>query len=518
MRPSTSTSSPSRSTAAARPAGAARSRRMHLLQGGCRQVAARRLRAGGQALGHGRHPRRTSASTPARGLWITFEPVLEQAHARVPVLETARHPDLFNGPESFTPGRPLPAGRGGRSAGPVRRLPASTRSASRVGRRGQGAGRVDRDRRSPMDLLDVDVRRMHAVPGQPRLSARPHRGELGLLYAMHWPFRQWRRARGVRAIGVARPAGGARRLLRRELAAGSAPTGTRRPASTPAYDYSYGRQNWFAARGRRMHAPCARRWRCSINRRSPSSSSKGRDALRACSNRICANDVDVAPGRLVYTQWLNERGGIEADLTVTRLGEDRVHGRHRAPRRRAATSLAAPHIPARGQCCRSTDVTSALPMLGADGARDRARCCAADAAPTLPTRRSRSAPRREIEIGYASVRASRITYVGELGWELYVPAEFALHVFDRVAGGRRRARPRTCGLPRDERLPHREGLPPLGPRHRRDDTPLEAGLGVHRRVRQARWLRRARGGYCGGRSQASPASDCSSSGSRTPMS
>ena len=147
-------------------------------------------------------------------------------------------------------------------------------------------------------------------------------------------------------------------------------------------------------------------------------------------NRVCANDIDVAPGRIVYTQWLNERAGIEADLTVTRIDEDdylivtsgETEVRDFAYLRRRLGDSARVHL---------HNVTSALAVLSLMGPRAR------DFLQSLtPNDLSNSAfpfgSSREIELGYARIRAARITYVGELGFELYMPTEFALGVYETI--------------------------------------------------------------------------------------
>jgi heterotetrameric sarcosine oxidase gamma subunit len=147
-------------------------------------------------------------------------------------------------------------------------------------------------------------------------------------------------------------------------------------------------------------------------------------------NTVSANNVDVDPGRVVYTQWLNERGGIEADLTVTRLAEDKflvVTGA--VPQTRDMAWLKR-HTPD-GAHCVATDITSGLPMIAVMGPNSRAlleKLSGAD----LSNAAFPFATSQELEIGYAHVRASRLTYVGELGWELYIPTEFVAHVFETL--------------------------------------------------------------------------------------
>jgi glycine cleavage system aminomethyltransferase T len=201
---------------------------------------------------------------------------------------------------------------------------------------------------------------------------------------------------------------------------------------------------------------------------------QGRDSL-ATLNLICANQIDVAPGRIVYTQWLNDRGGIEADVTVTRLDATSflvVTGASGQTRDLAWLNR---HIPP-GALCIATDITSGLPMLALMGPNSRALLeqvsgeDLSDAAFPFGTS-------REIELGYARIRASRITYVGELGFEIYIPAEFALHVFDTLwqAGAAHGLTPAGFHTLNNCRV--EKGYRHWGHDIGDEDTPAEAGLG-----------------------------------------
>jgi 4-methylaminobutanoate oxidase (formaldehyde-forming) len=184
--------------------------------------------------------------------------------------------------------------------------------------------------------------------------------------------------------------------------------------------------------------------------------------------------VDVAPGRIVYTQMLNRRGGIECDLTVTRLAEDAslvvtiaAAATHDADWIRRGLGEARATL---------TDVTSAYAVLGVMGPRARDVLSAVTAADlsnaTFPFGTS-----REIELGPALVRATRITYVGELGWELYVPAEFAASVYDAVTAAGEAASLRHAGYHAMDSLRMEKGYRSWGHDIGSEDTPLEAGLG-----------------------------------------
>jgi 4-methylaminobutanoate oxidase (formaldehyde-forming) len=400
-----------------------------------------------------------------------FEPILSDAIARVPLLEKAGIALFFNGPESFTPDDRYYLGE----TPEVRDLYVATGFNSIGIQSSGGAGLVlaqwIKDGHPPMDVSGVDVRRIHPFQSVKSYVHDRTVESLGLLYAMHWPYRQVETARGARRSPI----------HDRLVAAGAcmgevngwerpnwyAPTGVE-----PKYEYSYGRQNWFPYADAEAKA-----LQSQVVMFDQSSFAKflveGRDAAKVL-NTISANDVDVDPGRIVYTQWCNERGGIEADLTVTRMAEDRflvVTGC--APQIRDFAWLKR-HIPEDARCM-AMDITSGLPMFALMGPSSRPmleRLSGADLSTAAwPFGRS-----KEIEIGYARVRASRITYVGELGWELYIPAEFAVHVFERIldvgAGyGLKLAGMHTMNNCRVEKAYRHWGHDISD-----EDTPVEAGL------------------------------------------
>jgi 4-methylaminobutanoate oxidase (formaldehyde-forming) len=207
-----------------------------------------------------------------------------------------------------------------------------------------------------------------------------------------------------------------------------APEGT-----APEYEYSYFRQNWFEHSAREHHAV-----RDSLGLFDQSSFAKfrleGPDAMQAL-NRICGNNVDVRVGRIVYTQWLNEKGGIEADLTVTRLAGDCYLIVTAAETEIKDFNWLKRNIAPDARCI-ATNVTSGLAVISLMGPRSRELL-----QQLTPADMSHAAfpfaSSQEIELGYAMVRASRITFVGELGWELYVATEFAQSVYDEtIAAGK----------------------------------------------------------------------------------
>lgn len=400
-----------------------------------------------------------------------FEPVLNKAVDRVPVLATTGIATWFNGPESFTPDDRYLLGE----TAEVRDLFVACGFNSIGIQSSGGAGKVlaewIRDRQAPIDLPGMEVRRMHPCQGtRAYLKARTTES-LGLLYAMHWPFRQVETARGVRRTAFHD------RLLALGACMGELSGWERanwfdEPGSRPAYEYSYERQNWFD----NVAAECrAVRERVALFDQSSMAKFlvQGRDACTVL-NHICTADVDVAPGRIVYTQWLNERGGIEADLTVTRLSADRFMVVTSVSSHIRDLAYLHEHIPS-GTTCTVTDLTSGLSMLGLMGPNARALLAEVSGA-DLGNEAFPFGTSQEIEIGCAIVRASRITYVGELGWELYIPAEFALHVFECLTAAGPAHGLRLAGFHAMNACRTEKGYRHWGHDIGIEDTPLEAGL------------------------------------------
>jgi glycine cleavage system T protein len=400
-----------------------------------------------------------------------FAPILESAMRRIPALERVGIRKFFNGPESFTPDVRYMLGE----TPEMKRLYVAVGFNSTGIQSAGGAGKVLAEwivgGHAPMDLWDVDIRRMQRFQANKRYLVDRVSESLGLLYAMHWPYRQYESARGVRTSALYE------RLAERGACFGETAGWERANWFVandvePHYVYSYGRQNWF---------PCAaaehRAVREAVALFDQSSFAKflvqGRDA-ECLLQRICANDVAVPAGRIVYTQWLNARGGIEADLTVTRLTETEFM---------VVTSTACGvrdfdwlvrHIPDESHVF-AADVTSGYAVLGVMGPRSRA-LLETVSGEDLSNAAFPFAASREIEIGYAKVRAARITYVGELGWELYVPTEFARNVFDAIAGAGEGFDLKLAGMHAMDSCRMEKAYRSWGHDIADEDTPLEAGL------------------------------------------
>ena len=297
-----------------------------------------------------------------------FEPLLADAIRRLPALGEVGIKLFFNGPESFTPDDRYQLGE----APEVRGFYVAAGFNSIGIQSAGGVGKVLADwivdGHAPMDLWDVDLRRMMPFQGNRKYLRERTVEALGLLYDMHWPFRQIASARPARTSVLHQ------RLAARGACFGEtagweranwfAPEGTE-----PVYEYSYGRQNWFE-HSAAEHAAV----REGVGLFDLSSFAKfllqGRDAERVL-NRISANDVAVAPGRVVYTQWLNERGGIEADLTVTRLAHESFLVVTAAAGQTRDFAWLSRHIPDDAHAV-LTDVTSGYAVLGIMGPKARA--------------------------------------------------------------------------------------------------------------------------------------------------
>jgi 4-methylaminobutanoate oxidase (formaldehyde-forming) len=401
-----------------------------------------------------------------------IEPLLAAAMHRTPALEKTGINLFFNGPESFTPDDRYLLGE----TPEVRNLFVAAGFNSIGIQSAGGAGKVLADwmldGHPPMDLWDVDIRRV--MPFQRNRSYLRDRTveSLGLLYAMHWPFRQPETARGVR-----------RSILHDRLAAQGACFGETAgwerpnwyaPAGVKAeYEYSYGRQNWFDYSAAEHQAV-----RNAVGIFDQSSFAKfvvqGPDA-EAVLNRISANNMSVPVGKVVYTQWLNERGGIEADLTVTREALDRYLVVTAAATQTRDFSWLQRNIPADARAT-AIDVSSSMAVLGVMGPRSRellSQLTEADMSPAaFPFGTSQI-----IDLGYARVRASRITYVGELGWELYIPTECAPGVFDALMQAAPSVGGRLAGYHALNSLRMEKGYRHWGHDISDEDTPLQSGLG-----------------------------------------
>jgi glycine cleavage system T protein len=241
----------------------------------------------------------------------------------------------------------------------------------------------------------------------------------------------------------------------------------------PEYEYSWGRQNWFPYSAQEHMAV-----REKVGLYDLSSMAKfmlqGQDA-EGVLQHICTNNLDVPVGKIVYTQLLNKNGGIEADLTVTRLVDNQYLIVTAGGTETRDFDWISRHIRQHGQAA-LTNVTSAYAMLGVMGPKSRELLSALTDA-DLSNEAFPFATAREINVAYARALALRISYVGELGWELYVPPDFVMGVYDALMHEGEKLGLRLVGLHAIDSLRLEKGFRHWGSDLTPEDTPLEAGLG-----------------------------------------
>jgi len=401
-----------------------------------------------------------------------IEPLIESAMRRVPALQDSGVQVFFNGPESFTPDDRYLLGE----TPEVRGLYVAAGFNSIGIQSAGGAGKVLADwivdGHPPMDLWDVDIRRCMPFQRNKRYLRDRTAESLGLLYAMHWPYRQADTARGVRksALHDRLAAAGA---CFGEVAGFERPNWFAPPGVAAAYEYSYGRQNWFEHSAAEHRAV-----REAVGLFDQSSFAKfvveGPDA-ESVLGMISAADVAVPVGRIVYTQWLNERGGIEADLTVTRESEHRYLVVTACATQTRDLAWLRRHIPETARAA-AVDVSSAYAVLGLMGPLSR-QLLGSLTDTDLGNDAFPFGASRIIDLGYARVRASRITYVGELGWEFYVPTDCVQSVYDEIIRAGAAFGLKLAGYHAMNSLRMEKAYRHWGHDISDEDTPLEAGLG-----------------------------------------
>jgi glycine cleavage system T protein len=327
------------------------------------------------------------------------------------------------------------------------------------------------DGEPPFDLWEVDIRR--AQPFQKnRAYLRERVSEtLGLLYADHFPYRQMETSRGIRRSPLHEHLK-ARGAVFGEVAGFERANWFARNGQEREYRYSWQRQNWFENQ-REEHLAV----RNNVGLFDMTSFGKirveGRDAC-AFLQRLCANDIDVEPGRIVYTQMLNARGGIESDLTVTRLADTAFF--LVVPGATLQRDLAWLRRHLGGEFVVITDVTASEAVLCLMGPQSRALI-----QKISPNDFSNDAnpfgTYQEIEAGMGLARAHRVTYVGELGWELYVSTDQAAHVFAVIEAAGADVGLKLCGLHTLDSCRIEKAFRHFGHDITDEDHVLEAGLG-----------------------------------------
>lgn len=405
------------------------------------------------------------------GEWDHITPFFERVAARIPAIADIGIRLFFCGPECFTPDGVYHLGE----------VPGISNYLAAVGfnsigfQSGPGVGSYIADwiidGRPPFALTEADPRRAMPHQGTRRYLEKRVTETLDLSYGMHWPFEQRESARGIRRSPLHNRVAAAGAVFG-EVAGWERANWYSADGVEPRYCYSYGCPNWFSRSAAEHNAV-----RQGVGVFDLSSFGKllvqGRDASRFL-QRICSNDTDMASGRIVYTQWLNDHGGIEADVTVTRLTETEFLVMTAALSTMRDADWLRKHLKPE-EFVTVTDVSNGWAMLAVMGPRSRGLLSELTDA-DLSDGPFPFGTSREIDFGYAVVRATRITYVGELGWELLVPTEVACHVYDLlttagVAHGLTPAGYHALDSLRMEKA-YRSWGHDIGP----DDTPLEAGL------------------------------------------
>ena len=403
--------------------------------------------------------------------WDHFEPLMRQAIARVPALASAGVKTMINGPESFTPDGNFILGEAPEIRGFYVGAGFNAFGIASAGGAGKALAEWIAGGEPPMDLWPVDIRRFGHVHRDDLFVRSRTLEAYGKHYAIAWPHEEYTSGRPMRLSPLYSH-------LREQGACFGSKLGWERPnwfagpGEAPKDVYSFGRPNWFESVGRE-HRACRERVALFDQTSFAKFLVTGRDALAALS-WICANDVTRPVGSVVYTQMLNRRGGIECDLTVTRIDESAfyiVTGTGFATHDLSWIERAVPE----GMDARITDVTSSFAVLSLMGPRSRAvlqsvtrEDVSNDAFPFATC--------REIAIAGAAVRALRISYVGELGWELHVPAELAVAVYEALMSAGAVQGIANAGYRAIESLRLEKAYRAWGSDIGPDYSPIEAGL------------------------------------------
>ena len=400
-----------------------------------------------------------------------FEPILEMGVNRMPMLASAGIHTFFNGPESFTPDDRYYLGEAPELGGYW--VAAGYNSIGIVSSGGAGMALAQwiHDGEPPFDLWEVDIRRAQPFQKNRRYLKERVTETLGLLYADHFPYRQMASARGVRRSPLHEHLK-ARGAVFGEVAGWERANWFAREGQERDYRYSWQRQNWFE-NNRDEHMAV----REGVGLFDMTSFGKirveGRDACTFL-QKFCGNDIDVPVGRIVYTQMLNTRGGIECDLTVSRLSETSfllvVPG---ATLQRDLAWLRK-HV---GEAfVVITDMSAAESVLCLMGPKSR------ELLQTISPNNFSNANNPygsfvDIEIGMGIARAHRVTYVGELGWELYVSTDQAAHIFETIEEAGEALGLKLCGLHALDSCRIEKAFRHFGHDITDEDHVLEAGLG-----------------------------------------
>jgi 4-methylaminobutanoate oxidase (formaldehyde-forming) len=400
-----------------------------------------------------------------------FEPILEAACNRVPLLAEAGIHTFFNGPESFTPDDAYHLGLAPEMDNVWVAAGFNSIGIQSAGGAGHALSQWMDSGEKPFDLGDVDISRMQPFQGNKHYLFERSKETLGLLYADHFPYLQKRTARGIRRTPFHH------HLLEKgavmgEIAGWERANWFANEGQEREYQYSWKRQNWFEnARAEHMAI------REGVGMYDMSSFGKirveGPDA-EAFLNYVGGGDYSVPVGKIVYTQFLNSRGGIEADVTVTRMSETAYLVVTPAATRLADQTWMERH---KGNFnVVITDVTPGEGVLAVMGpkARDVLQAVSPN---DFSNEVNPFGTAQEIELGMGLARVHRVTYVGELGWEIYVSADMAGHAFETLYEAGQAHGLKLCGMHMMDSCRIEKGFRHFGHDITAEDHVLEAGLG-----------------------------------------
>lgn len=400
-----------------------------------------------------------------------FEPILEKAIERMPLLAEAGIHTFFNGPESFTPDDAYHLGLAPEMDNFWVAAGFNSIGIQSAGGAGMALAAWMDTGEKPFDLGDVDISRMQPFQGNKRYLEARSKETLGLLYADHFPFRQKATARGVRRTPFHQ------HLLDQgavmgEIAGWERANWFANEGQKPEYEYSWKRQNFFDNVAAEHNAV-----RNNVGMYDMTSFGKlrveGRDAM-AFMNYIGGGDYDVPVGKIVYTQFLNSKAGIEADVTVTRIEENCY-----LVVTPAATRLADQTWMRRNQGDFNvviTDVTAGEGVLAVMGPNAR-KLLQAVSPNDFSNAVNPFGTAQEIELGMGLARVHRVTYVGELGWEIYMPSDMAGHMFETLHEAGQDMGLKLCGMHMMDTCRMEKGFRHFGHDITSEDHVLEAGLG-----------------------------------------
>ncbi|MFV2053747.1 GcvT family protein [Aliiroseovarius sp. YM-037] len=400
-----------------------------------------------------------------------FEPILEAACERMPMLAEAGIHTFFNGPESFTPDDAYHLGLSPEMDNVWVAAGFNSIGIQSAGGAGMALAQWMEDGEKPFDLGDVDISRMQPFQGNKTYLFERSKETLGLLYADHFPYLQKKTARGIRRTPFHD------HLLEQgavmgEIAGWERANWFAKPGQTAEYEYSWKRQNFFD-----NVADEHRAIRENVGMYDMSSFGKirveGPDA-EAFLNYVGGGNYAVPVGKIVYTQFLNSRGGIEADVTVTRLSETAYLVVTPAATRLADQAWMQRHVGDFRVVI--TDVTAGEGVLAVMG--PNARELLQKVSPNdFSNDVNPFGTAQEVELGMALARVHRVTYVGELGWEIYVSSDMAGHAFETLWDAGQDMGLKLCGMHMMDSCRIEKGFRHFGHDITAEDHVIDAGLG-----------------------------------------